>query len=195
MATKKAELIEKVSYLKGMSEGLNIRSNSSEGMVLDKIIEILKDMADHISELECDKHYYDLYNEAVDKDLDDIEESIEELDDQVAYIIDKIDELSDGVLYPVKKYCCDDCYDEDDFDEDEYDEGDEDDFDELGFIEMECPNCGSLVEIDEDLLYDEDVDIMCPDCETVILSSLEDEEYDCDCDDECDCDDCDKFEE
>ena len=47
---------------------------------------------------------------------------------------------------------------------------DEDD-DDYGYIEMECPYCGELVEIDEDELYDDDLDIVCPNCEKVILSS------------------------
>ncbi|GAA3651135.1 CD1247 N-terminal domain-containing protein [Asaccharospora irregularis] len=67
------------------------------------------------------------------------------------------------------------------------DEDEEDDDDEFSYIEMECPNCGDLVEIDEDLLYDDEVDVVCPNCQAIILSS-EDEEgcicSDCDCDHE-----------
>ena len=47
---------------------------------------------------------------------------------------------------------------------------------------MECPNCNDLVEIDEELLYDDEVDVVCPNCKAIILSS-EDDDYDClDCD-------------
>ena len=47
----------------------------------------------------------------------------------------------------------DDDYDDEDYD-DEYDEDEDydDDEDGLSFIEMECPNCSEVVEIDEELL-------------------------------------------
>ena len=71
-------------------------------------------------------------------------------------------------------------------DDDEYDEDEDydDDEDGLSFIEMECPNCSEVVEIDEELLFDDSVDVICPNCHAVILSS----EDDCDdCDDSCGC--------
>ena len=37
--------------------------------------------------------------------------------------------------------------------------------------------------IDEDLLYDEDIDVVCPNCQAIILSS--DDEDDCGCDCHC----------
>ena len=70
--------------------------------------------------------------------------------------------------------------------EEEYDEDEDydDDEDGLSFIEMECPNCSEVVEIDEELLFDDSVDVICPNCHAVILSS----EDDCDdCDDSCGC--------
>ncbi|MGL5715562.1 MAG: CD1247 N-terminal domain-containing protein [Paraclostridium sp.] len=67
------------------------------------------------------------------------------------------------------------------------DEDDEEDDDEFSYIEMECPTCNDLVEIDEDLLYDEEIDVVCPNCQAVILSSDDDCDGDCECD--CDCHD------
>ena len=61
---------------------------------------------------------------------------------------------------------------------------DKEDDEDFSYIEMECPNCGELVEIDEDLLYDDEVDVVCPDCGAVILSSEDD------CDDDCTCGGC-----
>ena len=68
--------------------------------------------------------------------------------------------------------------DEDDYDE--YDDEEEEDDEELSFIEMECPNCSEIVEIDEELLFDDSVDVVCPSCHAVILSSEDDECGDCD---------------
>lgn len=73
-----------------------------------------------------------------------------------------------------------------DIEDDIYEDGDEDveDEDGLSFIEMECPNCSDLVEIDEDLLYDSEVDIVCPNCQAIILSSEDEDDCSCCCDDE-----------
>ena len=70
-------------------------------------------------------------------------------------------------------------YQDDIYDDEEIDE----DCDDLSFIEMECPNCNDLVEIDEELLYDDEVDVICPNCKAIILSSDDDDDYSCtDCD-------------
>lgn len=73
---------------------------------------------------------------------------------------------------------------EDDIYEDEEDEEEDDEEEGLSFIEMECPNCSDLVEIDEDLLYDDEVDIVCPNCQAIILSSEDEDDCSCCCDDD-----------
>ena len=101
--------------------------------------------------------------------LESFAESIVELDEEqcdLAEYVESIDEdLSDIE---------DDIYDDEELDED---------CDDLSFIEMECPNCNDLVEIDEELLYDDEVDVVCPNCKAIILSSDDDDDYNCtDCD-------------
>ncbi|MEF9992507.1 MAG: zinc ribbon domain-containing protein [Romboutsia sp.] len=105
--------------------------------------------------------------ETLESFADAIVELEEEQTDLIEYVESIDEDLSDV---------------EDDIYEDEDSEDDDDDF---SYIEMECPNCGDLVEIDEDLLYDDEVDVVCPNCQAIILSSDDDEE--CVCDD-CDCD-------
>lgn len=76
---------------------------------------------------------------------------------------------------------------EDDIYEDE-DENEDSDIDsEFSYVEMECPNCGDLVDIDEDLLYNDEIDVICPNCQSIILSS-DDDSY-IECTESCDCDD------
>ena len=72
-----------------------------------------------------------------------------------------------------------------DIEDDIYEDGEdcEDDEDGLSFIEMECPNCSDLVEIDEELLYDDEIDVVCPNCDAIILSA--EDEDDCMCIDCC----------
>ena len=107
-------------------------------------------------------------------------DKVEELEYSVGDLEDQVEDLEEW-LYDED----DDDYEDDDYD-DEYDEDEDydDDEDGLSFIEMECPNCSEVVEIDEELLFDDSVDVICPNCHAVILSS----EDDCDdCDDSCGC--------
>ena len=57
---------------------------------------------------------------------------------------------------------------EDDFYED-------DDDDEVDFVELSCPACGEEIEVDEDLLYDEESDIICLVCEEVIIHAVDED--------------------
>ena len=74
---------------------------------------------------------------------------------------------------------------EEDIYEDEDEDSDEDS--DFSYVEMECPNCGDLVDIDEDLLYNDEIDVICPNCQAIILSS--DDDSIIECTEVCDCDD------
>ncbi|WP_170075215.1 CD1247 N-terminal domain-containing protein [Paraclostridium dentum] len=120
-----------------------------------------------------------IINKIVDV-LESFADAIVELEEEQIELIDYVESIDED-LSDIE----DDIYEEDEDDED-----DEDDDEEYNYIEMECPNCNDFVEIDEDLLYNEDIDIVCPNCQAVILSS----EDECECSDECICD-CDCHEE
>ena len=150
-------LSEEVAYLRGLAEGLEIESETKEGKMICKIIDVLENLADTIDDMQADYDELVEYVESVDEDLSDVEDILYEDDDD------------------------DEDYDEDDDYDDDYDDEDYED-DESSYIEMECPNCGDLVNIDEELLFDDSVDVICPNCQAVILSSEDDENcYDCDC--------------
>lgn len=56
--------------------------------------------------------------------------------------------------------------------------------DDMDYYEIECPNCGEIVCLDEDFLLD-DEDLKCPNCGEPIEIDFD---CDCDCDDDgCDC--------
>lgn len=138
-------LSEEVAYLRGLAEGLEIESETKEGKMICKIIDVLENLTDTLDDMQEDYDELVEYVESVDEDLSDVEDILYEEDD-------------------------------DDFDDDDYDDEDYDDEDELSYIEMECPNCGDLVDIDEELLFDDSVDVICPNCQAIILSSEEDED-------------------
>lgn len=112
-----------------------------------------------------------IINKIVDV-LESFADAIVELEEEQIELIDYVESIDED-LSDIE----DDIYEEEDDD-------DEDDDEEYNYIEMECPNCNDFVEIDEDLLYNEDLDIVCPNCQAVILSS----EDECECSDECICD-------
>ena len=76
---------------------------------------------------------------------------------------------------------------EEDIYEDEDEDSDEDFY--FSYVEMECPNCGDLVDIDEDLLYNDEIDVICPNCQAIILSSDDEDNSYIECTEVCDCDD------
>ncbi len=111
-----------------------------------------------------------IINKIVDV-LESFADAIVELEEEQIELIDYVESIDEDLS---------------DIEDDIYEEEDEDDEDdeEYNYIEMECPNCNDFVEIDEELLYNEDIDIVCPNCQAVILSS----EDECECSDECICD-------
>ncbi len=112
-----------------------------------------------------------IINKIVDV-LESFADAIVELEEEQIELIDYVESIDED-LSDIE----DDIYEEEA-------EDDEDDDEEYNYIEMECPNCNDFVEIDEELLYNEDIDIVCPNCQAVILSS----EDECECSDECICD-------
>lgn len=159
---------ENVAYLKGLAEGLEIAKEGKNGKVIDKMIETLDHFANAINRLQDENEELREYIEGVDSDLADMYEDMEELEENIDDIYDELEDMEEDIedLYECECDC--DCDNEDD--------------DDYGYIEMECPYCGELVEIDEDELYDDDLDIVCPYCEEVILSS---EDFDDECEDGC----------
>lgn len=101
--------------------------------------------------------------------LDDIALSVSDLEDSVDLLGEQLDAIDEDV---------DEIY-EDYFGDDDDDDLDDDDFDgEL--YEVECPSCGEIICIDEDML--DEGEINCPACGEPL-------EFDLDgmLDDECDC--------
>ena len=109
------------AYLRGLLEGYELDSNKKETKLFAKMIELIDEMADHITALEADNAELREYIEELDHDLGAVEEDL--------YVTDEDDEYYD------------------DEDEDEYDEYD----DEEDYYELECPSCGEIVCFDGSL--------------------------------------------
>ena len=135
---------EKVAYLKGMLEGMELESKESK--LIGSILEVLEEVA---------------------LTLEDIDTSFDAIDEELNAINDELDEIEDD-LYE----------DEDDDDDCCCDE----DFDDEDYLEVDCPNCGELLCIDDAVL--EEGTIQCPACEQKFAIDLD---GDCDCGCDCGC--------
>ena len=126
-------LSERAAYLKGLKEGLKLNTETSEGKLLNEIIEMLEDVALSVNDLEdC--------TSAISDELDLIEEEIEEIedyldeDDECCCCADDDDDEDDEIIYEVKCPTCDEVINLD-----------------AHMLEMggiKCPNCGEELEFD-----------------------------------------------
>lgn len=132
--------LERVAYIKGLAEGLELDETTKEGKLLKTIIEVLGDMAEDAADLEDYVAELSEQVDAVDEDLSTLEEVVyDELDDEddCDCDCDCCDEW-DEELYDVT---CPNCQEEIVIDEETLLDGG-----------IECPNCGEPLEfeIDED---------------------------------------------
>ena len=148
---------EKAAYLKGLMDGLNLNTETSEGKMISAIVDLLGDVTRRLTDVEETTI-------AISDELDEIEEDLDAIED---FILDE-----------------DEDWDDEDEDDDEYDfsEEDEDEDFEEGFdfgdpdttiYEVECA-CGQLIDFDEETL--EEGSIVCPNCGETLEFSLDDED-------------------
>ena len=91
------EISEKVAYLKGLAEGLNLDTESKEGKLIAAIIDVLDDMAEKFADVEDELCDVEDGLDAVSDDLSDVEETLYfALDDDEDEDEDEDDEDYDG---------------------------------------------------------------------------------------------------
>ena len=122
------DICEKIAYIKGLADGLQLDTESKEGKIISAIVELLEDITVEI----CD----------IEDACDDMSEQIDAVDEDLAALED--------VIYGDDDDCdCCDCCDDDDCDCDCCD-------DEL--YEVECPACHDIIYLDAEMLEDEGID-------------------------------------
>lgn len=87
-------LYEKIAYLKGLSEGIELEESTKEGKLLYGIIELMEEVVEEVEDMKY--HIGDLedYTEVLDEDLTDIEVAVfEGYDDEDEY--DDFDDFED----------------------------------------------------------------------------------------------------
>ena len=130
------EIMEKVAYLKGLAEGMELDTEKKEGKLLAAIIDLLEDIALELEDLwDGEEELYEGLD-AVSDDLEDVEDLIFEDEDE-----DEDEEEYDEEDFDDDEDCyattCPTCEEEIFFDESILEEG-----------EVICPNCGEKLEFD-----------------------------------------------
>ena len=123
-------LKERVSFLKGLAEGMQLDDSSSEGKLLKAIIEVLDDVAISVDDVEEVQEQLSEQVDIIDEDLAEIERIIFDEDDEE----DDDDDYSTEIECPY-------CNEEIDIDFDMIDEETD---------TIECPNCHKKIDIDWD---------------------------------------------
>lgn len=117
------DLKSKVSYLRGLSAGLDLSPDTKEHRLINGIIEVLDEFAESVADLERAQEQLEEYVESIDEDLYSLEDEIYE-----------DGEYSEDDFYEVE---CPRCRETVFFEKSVTD-------DESG-IEVLCPNCDEVV--------------------------------------------------
>lgn len=137
------EITEKVAYLKGLAEGMELDTDKKVGKLLAAIIDTLDDIALELEDIKDEQAELADGLDAVSDDLEDVENVVfdewddEEDEDDSDYYYDDLDENEE--CYATT---CPTCEETIYFDESVLEDG-----------EVLCPNCGERLEFD---LEDED---------------------------------------
>lgn len=140
-------ITEKVAYLKGLADGLDLdKDPSKEGKLLLKIIDILEDIGLAVEDLEEEV-------EELEDELEDLAENLSDLED---FLVEDEDDEEDDI-FDFGGCCGSGCMSDDDF------------------FEIECPSCGEDVVIDESVL--DKGEVVCTNCgDKFELELFEDED-------------------
>lgn len=130
-------ITEKVSYIKGLLEGLNLDENKAEVKLISAIVDLLDDMALEVTDVEEELCELTEQVNEIDEDLGCLEDEVYDCDDAC-----DCDCCSDDEFYEVtcptcgKTVCISDTV--------------------LCDGSMDCPNCGENLEFDFDDICNED---------------------------------------
>lgn len=144
---------EKVAYLKGLADGLDLdKEPSKEGKLIAKIIDILEEVGLAVEDLENEI-------EDVGAELDSVAEDVSDLE---TIVFDEYDEDDDELDFGPGSGCGSCCSSADELGDD--------------FFEIACPSCGEGLVIDESVL--DAGEVTCPNCGDKFSLDLTDEDAD-----------------
>ncbi len=134
------EITEKVAYLKGLAEGMELDTSKKEGKLLAAMIDVLEDIALELEELKETQEELGDGLDAVSDDLEDVEEALYGEDDDEDDDFDE--DLDSEECFATT---CPSCEETIYFDDTVLEDG-----------EVICPNCGEKLEFDFASLDDDE---------------------------------------
>ena len=144
------KLTEKMSYLKGYIDGIDLDTSTKEGKILANVVDVMHDMVAYIEDLQGQVDELTELCEILDEDLGRVEDDF--------YDEDEFDDFDD--------------FDDEDY-EDDYDEFDDEDFDgDEELFEVTCPTCGDSILLDSGML--DEGSMNCPNCGEELEFDLDD---------------------
>ncbi|TCS84022.1 CD1247 N-terminal domain-containing protein [Tepidibacillus fermentans] len=136
---------ERISYLEGLAEGLDLYKNKPEGKFLEELMAVIKELNETLQHTTNRLAELEEYVEVIDEDLNDLEVDY--------YNEPDFDDIDD---------------EDDEIDDEEIDDG-------IQYFEVECPSCHELIMVDQDFFEGEGpTDIVCPNCDHVFILNDED---------------------
>lgn len=117
------KLTEKMSYLQGLLDGLELDTATKEGKALIQMSEVMHELV--------------LYVEDLQSQVDELTELCDILDEDLGAVEDEF---------------YDDEIDETDDDDEDDEDWDEDDFEDDELYEVTCPSCGDTILLDDGML-------------------------------------------
>ena len=135
-------LTEKVAYLKGLAEGMELDASVAQNKLILKVLEVLEDVAISIEDITDEQAAIVEEMEAISDDLAEVEEAIFEDDDCCCDDDDEDYDWDGEEIYDIE---CPSCGEEITIDGDILDQGG-----------MTCPNCGEKLEFE--VCEDDDCD-------------------------------------
>lgn len=114
-------LSERISYLKGLSEGMNVAELGPQGKIMTGILDVLEGIVDDIDSLRAEMEDFKEYVQSIDDDLNLLEEDV----------------YGDDYVYMTCKKCGEEVY----FDADVLEDDD--------VIEIVCPECNEVVFVND----------------------------------------------
>lgn len=140
------KLTEKMSYLKGYIDGIDLDTSSKEGKILANVVDVMHDMVAYIEDLQGQ--------------VDELTELCEILDEDLGCVEDD--------FYDEEDFDDDEDDDEDyDFDDDDFELDEDDDL-----YEVVCPTCGDSILLDGGML--DEGSMACPNCGEDLEFDLDD---------------------
>ena len=157
------KLTEKIAYMKGLLDGMELDGTTKEGKAILQMAEVMEEMAVYIDDLQSQVDELTELCDLLDQDLGEVESDIYGDDDDDSD--DDDDEYQIGKVLPTEG------------DDDAWEDDDEAEFETPKYI-VNCPGCDEVIALSERRL--EEGSMHCPYCDELIEFNYDDIETEAD---------------